>query len=212
VNGEESPAACGGVPLLLIVSVTLQSEARLQKESAVVYGRVVDAGAGMPVEEVIIEFHRLPFYGEQSTIVKVAKTDSQGNYRIDGIPAGPSAVVVRSRGFKETRINPVYFTSWNDNLLDLALEVGQLGDDGRTEISGVVRRANKTPVADASVTILNIYTREIVAQLRTDKDGKFQITRTLPGRCVIYATKPELYCSTPVLWYGEKFVELMINL
>ena len=37
------------------------------------------------------------------------------------------------------------------------------------ELNGVVMRANRSPVVDATVTVLNMHTREVLAQLRTDK-------------------------------------------
>jgi len=112
----------------------------------------------------------------------------KGDYVITGAPGGKVVVTAKYAGF----LTAVYSTTVarGRNLLDLGLEVGRLADTGIYRVHGVVASESKTKLADATVTLRNLYQPSSVVQVRTDGAGAYTVETQNMGDYVLSAALP----------------------
>lgn len=73
------------------------------------------------------------------------QTDTQGRYKIEGLPAGTYVVVINSKGFKEARREQLSVEEGKTALLNIQLEIA-LVEGGTVEVKGSGLKANEDPV------------------------------------------------------------------
>jgi hypothetical protein len=178
-----------GLLLIVILLCTSSIEAKQKDDTITVHGRVTD-NYGEPLEGAAVQFFaRYGYHGTDIRLIKSVVTDAEGNYSVTGISyPGAYMVFAECKGFKNTEISRV-FLSKGKNLLDIVLEVGAVTDVGSIEIKGTVSQADKTPLQDATVTVISIFTSELVRQARTDKNGNYKFSLSPLGQYVIYVSK-----------------------
>jgi hypothetical protein len=135
---------------------------------------------------------------EDGTRLSTTHTDQQGVYNFADLPVARLKIVVKLRGFREEEITLPPKTG--QQVLDVGLKAGQLFTEPLIEISGSVRQATGGPAARASVTIVNAYNQRLAQTVKTDKDGKYNVTVYDPGQYVIYASQPGFkVCATAIV-------------
>jgi len=181
--------------LILTLTLTYVAEAQQKDETAIIHGRVTDL-FGRGLEGATIQFFSRPGLKALNEIsfVKSVTTDAQGNYILAGLPYGYYKASVELRGFRHSEVSLV-FLSKGENVLDIGLEVGALIDIPAMEISGTVRQSDKSPVMNATVTLMSAFKSDVAYRTRTDKDGEYKFIVNTHSQYIIYASKPGFEAS-----------------
>jgi Carboxypeptidase regulatory-like domain len=175
--------------ILLIGGLQTGTTIKQAQPTASVHGHILNS-FGLPVTKSTIEISLEA--GAQSFQVR---TDDQGNYRVDKLPAGENVIVFFSRGFITER-KAVRLEKNSDVRLDVGLMAGYLGDALPLKLSGVVRLTDKSPLPDATVTVVNAFNQRFSSNQNTDGAGRYQIEVVYPGQYVVYVSKPGFEIST----------------
>jgi Carboxypeptidase regulatory-like domain len=196
--------------LILMLAITCAAKAQQRDETASVRGRVTDL-FGYGIEDATIQFFSRTWFKAPTEVklVKSVTTDAQGNYTLDGLPYGYYIASVESRGFRYGEVSRV-FLSTGENLLDMGLEVGALTDVPGIEISGTVLQTDKSPLIDATVTLMSAFDSEIACRTRTDKSGRYKFMVHTPSQYIIYASKEGFEVGAATTTGAAKAVNLVL--
>lgn len=152
------------------------------EDKATLRGRVTDF-FGLPIPETVIEVSS----GKLKSSL-TARTDKNGEYKIQNVPGGSLKVSVKARGFRQEELM-VSHGPGEDLLLDVALQVGQLADLPQMEVKGVVQQSGGGPLVEATVTLVNAFDHRVFVKVRTDKSGQYRGVLAYPGQYIVYADK-----------------------
>lgn len=119
--------------------------------------------------------------------VKTSRTNSRGEFSIDGLTPTTYLVEIEHKGFAGTAIRNVIVTE------AVAVDLGQQVLARGATVSGTVRSPSGSVLAGSVVTMmLQPAANEFPARYtaKSDKEGRFRITSARPGTYWIHATRP----------------------
>lgn len=157
---------------------------------ASVRGRVTSL-RGDSLANVEVKFYELEgIRGISPTekLIKVTKTDEQGQYRVDNLPSGQYRVYFSVSGFGHTEIWRFYLWRKASRTLDIGIPIGYTHGLFQSKISGRVRSYDGKSLQNATVTLLNAFDPNETQQARTDKNGRFELTTIQPGQYIVFAS------------------------
>jgi uncharacterized surface anchored protein len=177
-------------------------------ETASVSGRVTTLW-GEPVEQAEVSFFRIEGINRNSPtekLIKLVRTDNEGNYKVGNLPWGQYRVNVEFKGYGHTEVGRFYLWRNAERVLDVGVPMGMLHGIEPSTISGVVRQMGNSSVKDATVTLMNAYDMTKFQQVRTDENGRYSLREIQVGDYVLYAVKPGFSVSATTLRLnnGEK--------
>jgi protocatechuate 3,4-dioxygenase beta subunit len=70
-------------------------------------------------------------------------------------------------------------------------------------VNGRVRDTNKVAIPDATVTLICAFDSSRFDQVRTDKEGRYEIKLIQPGQYILYAAKPGFMVSAVSIDLGN---------
>jgi outer membrane receptor protein involved in Fe transport len=86
--------------LACLTAAPLAAPAAGTGSGTTVSGRILDIQGGLTVPNATVELNR------GGTTVATAKTDANGRFRIPNVPPGTYAVLIRARGYNDSRVSP----------------------------------------------------------------------------------------------------------
>jgi hypothetical protein len=180
------------VCLLLSLGLATALISAEQARKISIRGRITDF-FGAPIADTLVEVAP-----ENSAQRFSATSDEEGGYSLKDLPAVPLTVTFKARGFRqeEVRVSP---QEGEQLLLDAGLEIGVLSNIPPTLVAGVVRQSVNTPLADATVTVVNPFNPRFSERARTDKAGRYKIKLAFPGQYIMYAAKPGFKLNAEVI-------------
>jgi hypothetical protein len=162
-----------------------------------VVGTVVDF-SGRPWKDALIrlETKERPDPKSGPTIIRRAKTNSDGRYSFVGLPVGVYLVYLESvtpalREFKEVPTLPAGSTFE----ADFGYEVGSIGECPLHFVIGRVTDARSSPLMGAKVSVLNAFNQRRVLSAKTDKDGIYKIGLCNSGQYIVFVNTPHVEVS-----------------
>ena len=167
--------------VVLIVCAAADISAGQKSSAASIRGHVLDT-FGNPITEVALELSNTNTAQPFRTL-----TDQRGAFELTALPAGEYDIVIQARGFITER-HTIGLGKGSALQLDFGLVAGHLGDSIPIEVSGVVRKQDKSPLANAVVAVENVFSRRLVYKARTDKSGRYKIGVPYPGQYIISAS------------------------
>lgn len=186
-------AATQSLVALLMVFL-LRTAVLPQEPFASARGRTTDLW-GTPLRDADVSFYRLVF--ENGNLVSAlgilearTKTDKEGNFALRDLLPGHYRVSVDLRGFRHTEVFRFRLPAGSNQVLDIGLEVGLLTDTRAGEVNGKVSTTDKTPLKDATVTVMSAFAPDLVERTRTDDAGRYRVMLHAPGQYIVYASKP----------------------
>jgi hypothetical protein len=177
---------------VIFVLLTFTFSFAQENESASVSGRVTTL-QGEVLENVEVQFFELEGIrgiSPKETLVKTTSTDKEGNYKISGLPYGQYRVNFVLPYFGHTEVWRFYLWRKAHRVLDIGIPIGYTHGLREIIVSGQVQGTNNQKIKDVTVTLVNAFNPNETQQTRTDKDGKYKITRIQPGQYIVYVTKP----------------------
>src|SRR6185436_2494262 len=164
---------------LLLLSLALAASCLAQDTNGNIAGTVQDpSGAGVPGATVTITAT------ERNAVVRVVKTDSEGNYSAPLIPEGIYSVTVESKGFKKSVQKDIKLTVADRLTVNVRMEVGDVAQEVTVVASPVVVEL-QTP--EQSTTSNGSQIRELALITRNYQ----QLVALMPG--VSMSNVDELY-------------------
>ena len=162
----------------------------LQRTGYSISGQVVDErGRGLANAEVkVYDYQRFGFF--DPTVVRPAKTDAEGNFRIRNLPKRTLFIKPVKEGHcfclhgMETygglaQVYPVYYVPGKDRITDIRLVMRPGG-----VLAGKVLDHDDMPVANAAVRFVQRdYRRREIFELilKSDNEGRFRTSSLIPG-------------------------------
>lgn len=165
-------------------------------------GRITTTGLPFAVEDAEVSVFSI--VRESAAVIRVqlvAKTRSEtnGEYRITGLPPGSYLVRAELPGFMTEEAWNIWFYGI-PVIVDLGLTFGAHGDPYTPpKISGIVRGPRDTPLEDVTVTLLQCDNSTRRFQTRTDKNGRYRLSWVLEGEYAIQVSKPGFRSVTRLL-------------
>ena len=124
----------------------------------IIRGKVTDL-SGNPIQDCKVQI-----VGD--TLIKEVITSSSGDYSIDGVDANHVTVSFSCVGFKRENVAAVLGPS-TVIIIDLGLEPGQLSPLSTFTVSGQVKTKPGKPVANAKISLRNIFNARIVTEVNS---------------------------------------------
>jgi len=154
---------------LFLVSLALAVSCLAQDTAGSIAGTVQDpSGAGVPGATVTITATN------QNAVLRVIKTDSDGNYSAPLLPEGLYSVTVEAKGFKKSVQKDIKLSVSDKLAVNVRLEVGDIAQEVTVEASPVTVET-QTPVQ--STTINGTQIRELALITRNYE----QLVALMPG-------------------------------
>lgn len=178
--------------LTILFSFTVVSFSQTD-EPAKVRGRITNY-FGTPLEKVEVKFFLLEmksgeFVSAEGKFIKSVFTDKDGEYEITDLTWGEYRVSAIAFGFPKAEVWRFYLWRNAERVLDFGLKIGITHGLPQLEISGVIKSKDKSPIKDATVTLINAFDVTEIKQTRTGKDGRYKIQLIQPGQYIIYVSK-----------------------
>ena len=189
----------------------------LQGPSVTVQGRVIDAATGAPLPNVEVEVNKVSRSGTggwSASSIRDLTTDENGMYRGEGLPPGEYYFEAILEGYARGKTAPVVEEA-GEKTQDFALY------PERT-VRVVVRKADGTPAAGASVTILDATGQALMiwsgdgsgrTPARTDDSGVV-VAHKMPGGPATIEVSHHSFeeVTRSVDWSGEGPHEVIIEI
>jgi len=204
------------ITLLSLAFLLVSTAGKPETDLAQVTGRVTTLW-GEPCEEAEVSFYELEgIKGTSPTekLIKQVRTNKSGEYSATDLPYGHYRVDVSLPGYGNTEIWRFYL--WRDakRVLDLGVPMGILHHVSQINVSGRVVDENKSPVENATVTLINAYNTSKVYQTRTTSSGNYSFDVIQIGEYVLWVTKPGHGISTTNVQLGNgerKVIDLKLK-
>src|SRR5258706_2598556 len=182
---------------LLLVSLLLAAACLAQDTNGSIVGTVQDpSGAGVPGATVTITA------AERTAVLRVAKTDSDGNYSAPLLPEGLYSVTVESKGFKKSIQKDIRLNVADKLTVNVRLEIGDIAQEVTVEAAPVVVEL-QSPVQ--STTISGSQIRELALITRNYE----QLVALMPG--VSSANVDQLYVGVTLPSGATATIPFAIN-
>jgi hypothetical protein len=187
-----SKTFCFIVFLTILFSLTMVTFSQTE-EPAKVRGRVTGY-FGNPLEKVEVNFFLLEMksgeFVSAGKFIKSVLTDTNGEYEITDLPWGEYRVSAIAFGFPRAEVWRFYLWRNAERVLDFGLQIGITHGFPQLQVSGTIKLKNKSPVRDATVTLINAFDETEIKHTRTGNDGKYKFQLIQPGQYIIYVSKP----------------------
>lgn len=168
------------------------------ERAATIEGRVTDE-AGAPLDRVRVEHHA----GGEARQVDAVTTDANGDYVVDGVPAGQTTLSFARRGY-QTLKKQVELTA-GDTRLDVRLATGRV-------LTGRVVDGQGSPVPEASVEAYSQIGGGAFSTATTDSAGKFRLEGLGPFIYQVQTSRRGLLSSEPETVDVAKTSDITIRL
>src|SRR6185295_13632940 len=130
---------------LLLLSLALAAACLGQDSNGNISGTVQDpSGAGVPGATVTITAT------DRNVVLRVVKTDSDGNYSAPLLPEGMYSVTVESKGFKKGIQKDIKLSVADKLTVNVRLEIGDIAQEVTVEASPVTVEL-QTPVQATTI-------------------------------------------------------------
>lgn len=183
--------------ILLICSMFLQAVAFAS--GGTISGKVTNP-VGQPVAEAAVTV-----VDAKSGKTVQGKTDAEGNYRFEGLPAGNYIVMVQAKGFAEFKAAPVQLGESESESVDAQLEIPGTTESVTVTPGGTLANTNQTYRALRSgAEAAKITSSATVTDLTFQRDAG--IFRLKSG--ALYFTEPVMGRVTGAVFIGEGQFEL----
>ena len=163
---------------------------------------VVCAQTTSTIEGIVADQQGLPVAGAEihvlnsgMGIARTARSESDGTYRVLGLPAGTYTLTVSKTGFVPTTIRNLEVTVNQTVTLNLSLKLG--GQTERVEVSGVAPLLEST-TSSSGATILP----QQIEQMPINGRNYLDLLQLVPGVAINRQQDPSLDSATPIL--GER--------
>jgi hypothetical protein len=182
----------------LLILVMMSTSGREKTESASVEGRVTNL-SGFSIPGIRVRFYLLLFekgiiVSAEGRLIDTAITDESGYYKLGGLPPGQYRVVIAEPGFAEVDMWRVSLPRGVKKELDIGVPTETHGLTVFS-VTGRVEQIDKTPLEDATVTVVNAFNHDEMWQTRSDKNGLYKITLIQAGQYLVYTSKPGFQVS-----------------
>jgi Carboxypeptidase regulatory-like domain/TonB dependent receptor/TonB-dependent Receptor Plug Domain len=174
---------------VVLGAITLQIPGLRAQTTSTTEGIVADQ-QGLPVAGA--EIHVL---NSGMGIDRSAKSESDGTYRVLGLPAGTYTVTVFKTGFVPTTVRNLEVTVNQTVTLNLSLKLG--GQTEKVEVSGVAPLLEST-TSSSGTTILP----QQIEQMPINGRNYLDLLQLVPGVAINRQQDPSLDSATPIL--GER--------
>lgn len=151
----------------------------------------------------ITDWHGCPLPGVKVTISDTSgrsqvsgTTDGSGHYAIRDVPRGNVVVRAELAGFRSVTAEPALYAG--RNVWDAGLPLQLLVVTKSHSITGAVRANDGSAIADASVTLWNVFSPTRISQTRSDKQGRFSVQTVDSGQFIISAVSPNFLAATHI--------------
>lgn len=178
-----------------------------EDEPATVEGHVTTTW-GASLAEVKVSFYLLEGTGgisKSEKLIQQVKTDEQGNYKVVNLPWGQYRVeFIDSIGHSE--VWRFYLWRSAKRVLDMCIPLGYTHFLSLIQVSGEVLQDDGVPIPDATISMISAYNPNDTQQVRTDKNGIFQVSLIQPGQYIFGAVKEGFMAESKAvdLGNGEK--------
>jgi hypothetical protein len=179
-----------------------------QEEPARIRGRVTTL-FGQPLEGAHVSFFQLQGIQGSSPseqLIQQTFTNTNGEYQVNGLPAGQYRVEVLLKGYGHTEVWRFYLWRGASRVLDVGIPMGMLDHISQMEIRGSVLRTKNEILKDATVTLTSVYNPSESQQVRSDDQGKYILLLMQEGDYLIHVSKPgyEVVSKTISIRSGER--------
>lgn len=168
-----------GLYLLIVVSAPVLIAPELpQAGDTRLAGRITD-WQGCPLEGVSVTV----VGGSGQSVTGL--TGKNGEYEVVNVPTGRVVLTAQLTGFQDAELRTTIVRG--RNLWDTGLALGRLTYTEPHRISGVVRDVQGQPLSAASITLSNAFSAARITQVRTDREGRFNVEVYDPGHYFLSA-------------------------
>jgi hypothetical protein len=193
------------IALLIISSLwlpALDSQSARSTGSSVLSGRVILLPNQAPAEAdvSIYKINKTPSKEMRIAFLESVRADAAGVYVFNDLEAGDYLIRAELTGFLPGEAWNFHIQPSGKQTLDLGLVVtgGTFAPRLDRALSGRVESPVMEPIADATVTAINVDSFDQVFQTRTDAAGRYTIEPYRDGRYVVFAAKPGYLLSVPI--------------
>lgn len=158
-----------------------------ERRAGTLVGRVADFD-GCPLAGVEISV-----IDASGSLIQTAKTDARGEFRITDLKTGRATLRAEHIGFETSERTQSLHPGVN--VWDTGLVLGTLAPSRPHRISGMVRGSKGGAIADATVTISDVFTGAVKEQVRTDSRGQYAFETRDTRQYVLVVTAPS-YITT----------------
>lgn len=177
--------------LTIIALCVLTTIAAPTRPSVRLSGDIVDPfGFAVPNAQVELVAREGPHFR--------ASTSREGKYVINEVPPGSYSIVVSCSGFVTQR-RTIEIEEGATAQSDFGLMAGYNHDAIPTELKGVVRGPNNSPVIGASVTAENFFNERIKTQAKTNENGSYKFSLDFPGQYLVRVSKPGFLAEVKIV-------------
>ncbi|MCI0564001.1 MAG: carboxypeptidase-like regulatory domain-containing protein [Nitrososphaera sp.] len=163
----------------------------MQKQStASISGQVIDP-LGIPIEKVSVKV-----LSGGKKLIEVF-TDAQGSYEAMGLPKGEVIIVVEASEFRQ--LKKQIELREGRQILDFELDIGLVSLPPDLELNGFVHQSGNKPLHNATVSVIDPFTKKLIAETRTNESGEYNIHVYRVGQYVLYASKPRFMASASTI-------------
>lgn len=146
-------------------------------------GRVADSD-GCPLPDIEISV-----IDASGRVIQAAKTDARGQFRMTNLTTGRATLRAEHIGFNASeRIQVLYA---GVNVWDTGLVLGLIAPSKPHKISGLIRDSKGGAIADATVTLSDVFTGAVKEQVRTDSRGRYAFQTSDTRQYVLVVTAPD---------------------
>jgi hypothetical protein len=140
------------------------------------------------------------------------RTSSSGEYTFTGLAPGKYSIFFALGGFRQEH-RTVSLSDGQQEILNLGLEVGDLGDLPTKIVKGVVLLPDQRGAPGANVILRNAFNERVTWRVKTNSRGHFKIRVSQPGRYLINAEKEGMVSdSTSVVLDGSISMQVKLAL
>lgn len=163
---------------------------------------------GVPLAGADIRFFLLEMekgaYIYSGTQVKLATSDSKGQYEARGLPADEYRVTASLQGFPVAEVWRFYLPNDSDRVLDFGLKIGMTHGMEPIRIFGHVTDQDERPIEGSTVTLISTFDNTEQEQTSTDKRGRYDFGFIQPGQYVIFSTAPNYLSGSTTLFVDNR--------
>ncbi len=189
----------GSVLLVILLILSLFAQSAVFAAGGIISGKVTNP-VGQPVAEAAVT----------ATDTKTGKTvqgktDAEGKYRFEGLPAGNYIVTVQARGFTDFKAAPVQLAESEAEVIDAQLEIPGTTETVTVTAGGTLANTNQTyRTIRTGAEAAKITSSATVTDLVFQRDAG--IFRLKSG--ALYFTEPVMGRVTGAVFIGEGQFEL----
>jgi Carboxypeptidase regulatory-like domain len=158
--------------------ITCSLNAVCQQPRGSVSGTVSDL-FGDPLTGVVVEV-----LSDSQRVIRSARTDVAGGYRIGDMPAGHLDLLFQLQGFQQERCR-IQLQDGETLYFHIGLQPGALTDLPAIEVSGSVLDLARRPIRSVRVSVTAHLNPRLTTETLTDSSGRYRAFLQTPGVYII---------------------------